>query len=114
MIKPPQNSPSYYWTQHVYEKMKQYQISEQMIKRVIRAPTRVEEGIAPGTVACMQPRGRKQRHEVWVMYQIVKSKVKRQKVKVKVITTWRYPGISPQRGQIPIPQEILDKLEDLV
>ena len=119
-IKQPKNSDRYYWTQHVYEKMKQYQISEQLVKRVVRHPERVEEGIAENTIAVMQTRGTKKKHEVWIMYQVAKSNVKASadaKVladtkmsKVCVITAWRYPGTSPKRLAIPIPQDIIDEL----
>ena len=30
--------------------------------------------------------------------------------KIRVITAWRYPGKSPIRGPIPIPEEILEEL----
>jgi hypothetical protein len=118
MIKAPKNTDRYYWTQHVYEKMGQYQISEQMIKRVIRSPKRVEKGIAPKTIAVMQPRGKKKKHELWVMYQQTKLKFKDQDTKllnrIKIITAWRVPGISPIRETIPIPENILDELSDLL
>lgn len=90
---------------HVTGKMMYYGISEGLIKRVIRAPKRMEEGIAPGTVAVMQPTGAKQQKEVWVMYQILPDNKK------KVITAWRYPGVSPVRSAIPIPDDILAELE---
>jgi hypothetical protein len=110
-IKQPKNNDRYYWTQHVFAKMKQYGISEQMIRRVIRNPQRVEEGVAPDTIAVMQTRGTKKKHEVWVMYQVnKKSGVKSQVSKVRVITSWRYPGISPKRQSIPIPQDIIEEL----
>lgn len=108
-IKEPKNSDKYYWTKHVFEKMKQYQISEQTVKRVIRSPERVEQGIAPGTTAVMQSRGKKKKTEIWTMY-VVDEK----KNQTKVITAWRYPGISPVRDKIPIPQDIIDELSDLI
>lgn len=96
---------------HVTGKMMYYGISEGLIKRVIRAPKRMEEGVAEGTVAVMQPTGTKQQKEVWVMYQILSPKSKVQNQKVKVITAWRYPGVSPVRSAIPIPDDILAELE---
>ena len=66
-----------YWTRHSREKMRQYQLSESRIKRVLRNPERKEVGIAPGTTAMMQSTGtKKSPKEIWVMYQLVKSKVK--------------------------------------
>jgi len=93
------------WTQHVKEKMKYYALSESRVKRVINHPTRTEEGIAPHTVAVMQPIMKKQKttQEIWVMYQD-KEDIR------TVITTWRYPGMSPLRAPIPIPDEILAEL----
>ena len=62
----------------------------------------MEEGVAPDTVAVMQPAGHKRPYEVWVMYQ--------KKPKIIVISAWRYPGISPVRAAIPIPEDILSEL----
>lgn len=51
--------------------MKQYGLSEQRIKRVIRNPERVEKGIVPGMIASMQISGTsKNKYEVWVMYEV--------------------------------------------
>lgn len=127
-----------HWTQHVKEKMKYYALSESRIKRVINHPTRTEEGIAPDTIAVMQPITKKMKpsqpsrlryyggrnpvpkafghnlgnrtendmlsgtrttQEIWVMYQD-KEDIR------TVITAWRYPGQSPLRSPIPIPDEI--------
>lgn len=65
----------------------------------------MEEGIAPNTIAVMQPGGYKRPYEIWAMYQKVGSKL-------RVITAWRYPGKSPLRKQIPIPASILFELID--
>lgn len=101
--------------------MHYYGLSEQRIKRVIRAPKRVEEGVAPNTVAVMQTQGKgpkslhersdrtsgkKWSQEIWVMWQWSSSK----KQKRKIISAWRYPGVSPERGPIPIPEDILEEL----
>ncbi len=120
-IKQPKNTSQYYWTNHVFNKMRQYAISEQMVKRIIRSPERTEKGIAPNTIAVMQQRGTKRKHEIWVMYQLASqanSKFKNQNAKlrnqIKIITAWRYPGISPIRETIPIPQEILEELNGII
>ena len=47
------------WTKHSQAKMRQYMLSENRVKRVIRNPNRVEEGIAPKTLASMQKAGSK-------------------------------------------------------
>lgn len=99
------------WTNHSKRKMKQYGLSEQRVKRVINNPKRKELGIAPGTIALMQPNSSKHTSEIWAMYQI-KPKIKNKKLKtIKVISAWRYPGKSPIRGPIPIPQDILEELD---
>jgi len=93
------------WTNHSKRKMKYYQLSESRVKRVINNPIRKEIGVAPGTIAVMQPNSSKHSYEIWSMYQNIKGG------KIKVITAWRYPGKSPIRGPIPIPLEILEELE---
>ena len=99
------------WTIHSKEKMRFYGLSENRVKRVINNPKRKEIGIAPGTIAVMQPNSSKHSYEIWAMYQIIKLKVKSQKL--KVITAWKYPGKSPIRGPIPIPPEILEELGEV-
>ena len=124
-LKTPKNSDKYFWTTHSVFKMRQYGLSEQKVRSVIRNFDRKEEGIVKNTIAVMQPvspkivDGKKTwKKELWVMYQ---SKGKKQKLKVKdnliknnqikIISTWRYPGISPERD--PIPEEILQELSEL-
>ncbi len=86
--------------------MKYYGLSEQRIRRVLRNPDRTEEGIAPGTIAMMQKAGSKRRpHEIWTMFAVLKSG------KRKIISAWRYPGISPKGKEIPIPEEIKSEIE---
>lgn len=104
-FKAPKDDKKYSWTMHVTGKMMYYGISEGLIKRVVRSPKRMEEGIAEGTIAVMQPTGTKQQKEVWVMYQLLPNNKKR------IITAWRYPGISPVRSEIPIPEDILAELK---
>ncbi len=66
----------------------------------MRHPHRVEEGIAPNTVAAMQQAGKT---EIWLMYQDFKSK---NNSGIRIITAWRYPGKSPKGKEIPIPDTI--------
>ncbi len=100
----PQNDKKYEWTNHVVGKMFFYRLSESQVKRVMRSPKRVEKGIAEGTIAMMQPAQTAKKTEIWVMYQELKGGRKR------VITAWRYPGESPKRDVLPIPDEIMLEL----
>jgi len=102
-----------HWTKHSKAKMRQYRLSEKRVLRILRKPDRKEEGIAPGTIAVMQITGTKKHPtEAWMMYQIVK--VKSQKSKVKIISAWRYPGRTPI-GQRPIiPEDTLEELDNLL
>jgi hypothetical protein len=88
--------------------MKQYGLSLQKVRGVIRRPQRREVGIVLKTVAVMQPVNPKTengkttwKQEVWVLY-------KEDAGKKKIISAWRYPGISPKRD--PIPEDILQEL----
>ena len=95
----------YIWTNHVQDKMRYYGISESLIKRITRFPKRTEEGIAPNTVAVMQPNTNpKKPQEVWVMFQRVDDKK-------RIISAWRYPGVSPLRKKIEIPDDVMMDLE---
>jgi hypothetical protein len=146
MFKPPKEDSRYSWTSHVSAKMQQYGISESRIKRIVRYPTRIEEGIAEDTIAVMcpygtspagrQPGGRPYTGEIWVMYKLQrpetrnkkpvannkKPKIKDKKpewksfqsssTKIKVITAWRYPGVSSKRD--PVPEEIIREVQRLL
>lgn len=131
-FKPPKNNDKYQWTNHVKGKMIYYGISEGLIKRITRFPKRNEVGIAANTIAVMQPTSNKKKpQEVWVMYQQLQQKraggKKDEPVgvslgasmsvpnnKIRIISAWRYPGISPIGKPIPIPDEILQELKDLL
>jgi len=129
LTKVPKNTGRYYWTEHVKFKMRFYGLSEQKILGVISNPKRKEEGIVEKTIAVMKPVSPKivsgkevWKQEVWVMYQARKAgnlkfkilNLKRPDVqnslnsKIKIISAWRYPGVSPQKN--PIPEEILREL----
>lgn len=129
--KPPQDGARYRWTQHVGRKMRFYGLSPSRVLRVVNAPQRVEEGVAPGTMAGMQKAGSgKKPWEVWVMWRDERTKGDSSSPKQKVqsnklatfdsrlstcrkiiITAWRYPGTSPVRGAVPIPSDVLAELE---
>lgn len=138
-LKPPKNSDKYEWTEHSFFKMRQYALSEQKVRAVIRAPKRTETGIAANTVAVMQPAGtvkkdvqgkEKWPQEIWVLYKLkgenkkekegaengnlkiqkLKSCLKATK-KIVIISAWRYPGMAPERD--PVPDEIWRELEEM-
>lgn len=114
MFKFPKNDANYYWTNHVMGKMVFYGLSPDRVKRVIRSPSRSEKGIAPETIAVMQPAGKGQGHyEVWVMYAKPKVQKKLNIVTSRkiIITAWRYPGTSPVREAVPIPANIIEELK---
>jgi len=107
-FKKPQNTDKISWTKHSIEKMQFYNLSENRLKRVLRNPDRKEEGVAPETLAVMQRTGSKKHPtEIWIMYQVIKSKI-------KIISAWRYPGISPTGKKIPIPEDILEELNKII
>ncbi len=83
-----------YWTNHVRSKMRFYGLSEQRVKNILHSPARVEEGIAPRTVAYMQVRGSKKHpYELWTMIQDAKTRR-------RIISAWRYPGRTKPRSEI--------------
>ncbi|KKQ23308.1 hypothetical protein A2999_02740 [Candidatus Wolfebacteria bacterium RIFCSPLOWO2_01_FULL_38_11] len=97
------------WTTHAKGKMSFYKLSEQRIRRVLHSPYRIEEGIAPNTIAMMQPASirtvankQKWTQEIWVMIQETKTRR-------KIISAWRYPGMTKQ-GE-PLPEEIIRELK---
>lgn len=136
----PKNSEKYFWTKHSEYKMKQYGLSQQRIRRVIRNPKRTERGIVKNTIAVMQPvsmKDGKWKQEIWAMYQLCSSKTitnsesliskqkKKEKIKknihnskfilhnsanqqIRIISAWRYPGVSPKNN--PIPEEVINEI----
>jgi hypothetical protein len=123
LVKYPKNNSRYYWTEHVKFKMRFYALSEQKILGVISNPKRKEEGIVEKTIAVMKPISPKMvngkeiwKQEIWVMYQkhkacSMKHETRVQNSKVKIISAWRYPGVSPEKN--PIPEEILRELSEI-
>lgn len=117
------------FTRHAEYKMKQYGLSAQRVRTVMRNPKRIQEGVAKDTVAVMQPVSTRRKdgketwsQEIWVMYVQAKSlKLKVHKVEsqnigigsgggIRVISAWRYPGVSPAGN--PIPEDILREIEE--
>jgi hypothetical protein len=134
-FKIPQNTDKYEWTQHSIMKMQHYGLTAQRVLRVINNPQRVEEGVVEKTIAVMQPTSistkdgkRVWSSEIWAMYQtrravnpkseilnskqILNPKFQNiNKKQIKIISAWRYPGVSPKNN--PIPEDILREIEDL-
>lgn len=95
-----------HWTSHSRYKMRFYGLSENRLKRVISYPKRIEEGIAPDTIAMMQSAGsEKHPYEIWLMIQ-------EEKTRRKVISAWRYPG-KTKPGQ-PLPEEIMKEIRNSI
>lgn len=109
-----------FWTEHSKIKMKQYGLSKQKILGILHRPERKEHGIVPGTEAMMRTnkvffrvkqislakawqKPRKAPGEIWLMYKDVKDFR-------KIISAWRYPGISKPGEEIPIPEDIRQEL----
>lgn len=94
--------------------MIQYRLSEQKIKTVLNNPARKEIGIALNTSAVMKRNDTpKRKEEIWIMYQILTNNNKQPTInnKKRIISAWRYPGVSPKGKEIPIPEDILQELE---
>ena len=114
----PKNDSKYYWTQHCVRKMLFYGLTADRVKRIIRNPKRIENGVAENTIAVMNSAGTKNKPtEIWVMCAAAEPQVKDKKFKVKssgkkiIISAWRYPGVSPAGKQIPIPTDVLEELK---
>jgi len=116
-----------YWTEHSKIKMRQYGLSVSKLLGILRKPERKEKGIAPGTTAVMRtnkvikktkPLFEKDKSkwynpkrapgEIWIMYKDTKIQLVSTR---KIISAWRYPGISKPGEEIPIPADIRLELE---
>lgn len=86
--------------------MRYYGISEGRLRRILRSPQRVEKGIAENTIAAMHKAQTTKPSEIWLMYQIDDQKK-------KMISCWRYPGVSPKGEPIAIPEDVLYFLRGL-
>jgi len=118
------------WTQHSEIKMKQYGLSKSKLSNILRRPERKEKGIVPGTTAVMMTnktlfkqkqitvagawqKPKKAPGEVWLMYKDVNIKNASTGAKEavrRIISAWRYPGITKPGDAIPIPEDILNEL----
>ena len=100
------------WTLHARAKMNHYRLSPARVRHVLHSPKRVEEGVAPKMVAMMQPvsmklLGKKESwtQEIWVMVQDVANAR-------KVISAWRYPGVTKPRDAAFLKKEYGEFLAD--
>jgi len=101
---------SLHWTFHAHDKMRFYGLSESRVRRVLHSPKRIEEGVAPKTIAFMQPSSIKttiggsaasnKREETWT--QEIWVMVEDKKGQRKVISAWRYPGKTKPRDSASI------------
>lgn len=83
--------------------MQFYRLSEQRVRRVLNFPYRIEKGIAPKTLAYMQPVSVKTKNkkkiwssEIWVMTEEIK---KNKSKLIKIISAWRYPGMTRPQNE---------------
>lgn len=97
----------FYWTYHAQDKMKFYRLSEARVRRVIHSPKRTEEGVAPSTIAMMQPNTttgnggqEKWKQEIWVMIQKMGHGTSDKRQGTKIISAWRYPGMSKPKSEV--------------
>ena len=105
-----------FWTEHSKIKMRQYGLSKQKLMGILYRPERKEKGIVPGTSAAMKTnkiffkvkkislsnawqKPKKAPGEIWLMYKDVKDSR-------KIISAWRYPGVSRPGEAIPVPEDI--------
>lgn len=114
-----QNYKKLHWTQHSRIKMRQYGLSETRLLNLLHNPERKEKGIVPGTVALMRTNNRsknweirspnkfKTPGEVWLMFKDTKTER-------KIISAWRYPGVSKPGDEIPIPKDIRKELLEML
>lgn len=132
LFKFPKDDRTFSWTSHVKNKMLFYRISEQKIRSILRNPDRKEEGIAPNTLAVMKRNDKpSKKEELWVMYLVLPGRTRglaqtstqnnaesqRLNVtgqKLRIISAWRYPGVSPKGNKIPIPHDIQDELAGML
>jgi len=105
--------------------MRQYGLSKQKLFGILNRPERKEQGIVPGTTAVMKTnkvffkakqitvtdawkKPKKAPGEIWLMYKDAKN-VSEGQIR-RIISAWRYPGISKPGEAIPIPEDIREEL----
>ena len=122
----PKDDDNFSWTSHVKNKMLFYRISEQKIRSILRSPDRKEAGIAPDTLAVMKRNDKpSKKEELWVMYATgannkkteIDADKKQLRIgvkKLRIISAWRYPGVTKKGQEIPIPHDILEELLEII
>jgi len=115
-----------FWTEHSKIKMKQYGLSKQKLLGILYKPERKEQGIVLGTTAVMKTnkvffkqkqitlskawqKPKRAPGEIWLMYKDIKMAMVPMR---KIISAWRYPGVSKPGEAIPIPEDIRQELEN--
>jgi len=113
-----------FWTEHSKIKMRQYGLSKQKLLNILYKPERKERGIVLGTTAVMKTnktffsqkqitltkawqKPKRAPGEIWLMYKDVKMALVPMR---KIISAWRYPGVSKPGEAIPIPEDIKNDL----
>lgn len=102
-------------------------MSKQKLIGILRKPERKEKAIVPGLVAVMQTNKaffkqkkitvkkawapRRAPGEIWLMYKDVKTQS--MGPSRKIISAWRYPGITKPGDPIPIPDDIKEELSNM-
>jgi hypothetical protein len=104
-FKEPKDTDRFHWTKHSMSKMKQYALTPQRVIRILNHPERHEEAIVENCFACVQTIGDKRKTEIWAMYQ----KVEGQRFR-RIITAWRYPGVTKAGDKVPLPEGLLDEI----
>lgn len=111
MISPPKDSNRFIWTQHIKKKMIFYSISASQIRSILRKADRTEESIVPGLFASMKKNHKKnKKEELWLMYLILENQNSK---KIKLISVWRYPGITEKGKELQIPEDVLFDIVDV-
>lgn len=110
------------FTTHAKYKMAFYGLSESRVRRTLKSPLRVEEGIAERTGACMQPTSYKFKNgkkswsqEIWVMFATEGRKRTNDQRRIinnslRIISAWRYPGVTKPRA--PLPDTIRTEIDE--
>lgn len=129
MFTLPKNNERFSWTMHIKNKMLYYHISQAQINRIFRNPERVEEGIAPNTIAAMRTKKKNRsatskqagpdQEELWIMYVINQGKKKKsildkeeiKRGRITMISAWRYPGKTKEGERPEIPDDVFIELK---
>ncbi|MEK7562286.1 MAG: hypothetical protein AAB509_01215 [Patescibacteria group bacterium] len=110
------------WTEHSKIKMRQYGLSKQKLLGILYRPERKEQGIVLGTIAVMKTnktffkakqitlakawqKPKRAPGEIWLMYKDITLRHGSGQER-KIISAWRYPGVSKPGEEIPIPKDI--------